>query len=99
MQTWLYPKWELIHLQLFFFDLGHDKINIVMYSNVIRGVKIKSVSYAADDVKSSNSTPLKSLFPSKVITSQVVTGSLYCCYAPELHWFCIVIGSIVVQDR
>ena len=29
----------------------------------------------------------------------VVTGSRYCCYAPVLSWFCVVIGSIVVQDR
>ena len=29
----------------------------------------------------------------------VVTGSRYCCYAPVLHWFCVVIDSIVVQDR
>ena len=28
----------------------------------------------------------------------IVTGSCYCCYAPVLHWFCVVIGSIVVQD-
>ena len=29
----------------------------------------------------------------------VVTGLRYCYYAPLLHWFCVVIGSIVVQDR
>ena len=26
-------------------------------------------------------------------------GSHYCCYTPVLHWCCVVIGLIVVQDR
>ena len=29
----------------------------------------------------------------------VVTGSRYCCFAPMLHWFCVVISLIVFQDR
>ena len=29
----------------------------------------------------------------------VVTGSHYCCYAPVLHCFCVVIGSIMVHKR
>ena len=37
-------------------------------------------------------------FPAKCWRHTVATGSRYCCYAPVLHWFCIVIGSIVVQD-
>ena len=37
--------------------------------------------------------------PAKWLRHKVVTGSRYCCYAPVLHWFCVVIGSIVVQDR
>ena len=37
--------------------------------------------------------------PAKWLRHTVVTGSHYCCYAPVLHWFCVVIGLIVVQDK
>ena len=30
---------------------------------------------------------------------KAATGSHYCCYAPVLHWFCVVISSILVQDK
>ena len=29
----------------------------------------------------------------------VVTGSCYSCCAPVLHWFCVVISLMVVQDK
>ena len=38
--------------------------------------------------------------PAKWLCNTVVTGSRYFCYhAPVLHWFCVAIGSIVVQVK
>ena len=37
--------------------------------------------------------------PPKWWSHAVVTDLRYCCCAPVVHWFCVVIASIVVQDR
>ena len=37
--------------------------------------------------------------PAKWLCHTVVTGSHCCCYAPVLHQFCVVIGTIEVQGR
>ena len=42
--------------------------------------------------------PLLNRTLDKQFRHTVVTGSRYCCYTPVLHWFGVVIGSIVVQD-
>ena len=35
----------------------------------------------------------------KILHIRQRSDYVYCCYVPELHWFCVVIGSNVVQDR
>ena len=45
-----------------------------------------------------NGSNMVSNSPAKWWRHAVVTGSR-CCYVPLVHWFCVVIGLIVVQDR
>ena len=83
---WSLLFYETIRCASKFFILTQRK-------QMLEFVNLKWVTYT-------QSIRLSSLFASEVIAAYSDNWiTLYCCYAPVLHWVCVVIVSIEVQDR